>query len=298
MSWNKPKGWTNMTTHSGGRPVVVGTNGSPSSMLAVRYAADQAARRGAVLRVVTAILLPGQADPCAHAGVTLRQASGLAADFLPPERITTAAVLGMAAPVLLEEAAVADLVVVGNRGFGGVRGAVLGSVGVELAADAACPVVVVRGPAESHPGAPVVVGVAGEPCGAALAAAVHMAELLGVPLHVVHAWHVPLLPAAAHRPTSTAQSSYAGPDEAALLDALLAPLLADHPDVSVVMRARSGDPTKLLVEASENAQLVVLTGHGRGEVAGLLLGSTTQDLIHQARCPVMIVPPGVPAAQY
>jgi nucleotide-binding universal stress UspA family protein len=153
---------------------------------------------------------------------------------------------------------------------------------------------VVRG-VRAAPGAPVVVGVGGEQCEAALAAALHMAELLGVQLHVVHAWHVPLLATLAPSPLPAPELVYRGPDEAALLDAILAPLQARHPDVGVITRARAGGATQALVDASAEAGLVVLAGHGRGELSGLVLGSTSQDLIHSAGCPVMVVPPGVPA---
>ena len=58
------------------------------------------------------------------------------------------AVEGQPAAVLLEEAAGASLVVVGNRGLGGFASPLLGSVSQQVVHDASCPVVVVREPYE------------------------------------------------------------------------------------------------------------------------------------------------------
>jgi nucleotide-binding universal stress UspA family protein len=44
------------------------------------------------------------------------------------------------------------------------------------------------------------------------------------------------------------------------------------------------------VARAKNADLIVAGTHGRSGLAGLLLGSETQRLLHLARCPVLIVP--------
>ncbi|MFD1047233.1 universal stress protein, partial [Kibdelosporangium lantanae] len=46
-----------------------------------------------------------------------------------------------------------------------------------------------------------------------------------------------------------------------------------------------------LIDHAREAQLVVVGSRGRGAVAGLLLGSTSQQLLHHALCPVAVVRP-------
>jgi len=56
---------------------------------------------------------------------------------------------GQAADVLVAESQDADLLVVGSRGLGGFRGLLLGSVGLQCAHYAGCPVVIVPHPHDS-----------------------------------------------------------------------------------------------------------------------------------------------------
>lgn len=66
---------------------------------------------------------------------------------MPPEsgvRFVTKMVTGSPAGVLVKRSAQADLLVVGSRGLGGLKGMLLGSVGHHCAAHAHCPVVIVH----------------------------------------------------------------------------------------------------------------------------------------------------------
>ena len=72
-------------------------------------------------------------------------------------------------------------------------------------------------------------------------------------------------------------------------------LKASGVDVSLeVATAASGGPAHVIAEIArrDGADVIVMGTRGRGQVAGLLLGSVTQRLLHLAHCPVFAVPPG------
>ena len=71
-------------------------------------------------------------------------------------------------------------------------------------------------------------------------------------------------------------------------------LSADGIETSVEMREiMLGGPAHAIVEIAEgaNADLIVTGTRGHSAIAGLLLGSVTQRLLHIARCPVLVAPP-------
>ena len=157
------------------RPIVVGVDGSKAAERAVRWAAHEAQRRHVPVRVVQAV---GWAPPLHQytdrsfgpdpravlvgaAREELAAAAKVAAAAAPDVVVEQQVLDGFPVPRLIDEAATAQLVVVGDRGRGGVVGLLLGSVAATLAARGACPVVVVRG--IEPPEGPVVVGIDGSP---------------------------------------------------------------------------------------------------------------------------------------
>ncbi|OJY53950.1 universal stress protein [Pseudonocardia sp. 73-21] len=145
--------------------VVVGADGSPGSRVALEYAFDDAARRGARLRVVAAAQLPEYwataygltaPPPVAEIVEGVRAAVQATVDEVAAARpvaarrveVTVEARAGGAAEVLLDAADGADVLVLGHRGRGALRSAVLGSVGLHCALHAPCPVTIVRPPRE------------------------------------------------------------------------------------------------------------------------------------------------------
>ena len=69
----------------------------------------------------------------------------------------------------------------------------------------------------------------------------------------------------------------------------VAQLGADRP-ASVTVRVVSGTVAEEIVNASRDADLLVLGSRGVGGFARLLLGSVSSQAVHHARCPVVIVP--------
>ena len=131
--------------------VVVGVDGSPGSLEALRWAVDYAKASGASLTLLTSWHWPtsygvpvfvDEWDPRIDAKRLLGDA--LETVDLPPDRVETKVVDGFAGNVLVAASENADLLVVGCRGHGGLVGTLLGSVSAYCVHHAHCPVVVVR----------------------------------------------------------------------------------------------------------------------------------------------------------
>jgi nucleotide-binding universal stress UspA family protein len=73
-------------------------------------------------------------------------------------------------------------------------------------------------------------------------------------------------------------------------DQVLAELTGPHPE-SVTVKAVHGFPVEELVDASKDADMVVLGSRGVGGFTRMLLGSTSGQVVQHAHCPVLIVPP-------
>jgi len=141
-------------TDDGRRRIVVGVDGSAPSKAALAWAIGQAGLTGAVVEAVIAWESPAfagypdlmpdndwQEELAGHiVGDTVAEVAGSTGPVVIKNKIMK----GNAAEVLLAESSGADLLVVGNRGFGGLAGALLGSTGQHCVHHATCPVVVIR----------------------------------------------------------------------------------------------------------------------------------------------------------
>jgi nucleotide-binding universal stress UspA family protein len=285
-----------------GKHLVVGVDGSGSALRAVRWAADEAARRRAALRLVTVFawsedLAAGYPGLGMHyrdilldqSRRGLAKAEATARERQPELELSAELRTGYPIATLAEEAREAQLMVVGDRGLSRVGGLLLGSVGVAMASHAACPVVVVRGPEQLDASRPVVVGIDGTPVSEpALAFAFQAADDRSVPLVAVHTWWDTFLD-----PGLTTQL-FRDEDqvfESEVLSERLAGWSEKYPQVEVTRFVARDRPAHLLLEHSRDAQLVVVGSRGHGEFAGLVLGSVSNALIHRASCPVAIVRP-------
>jgi nucleotide-binding universal stress UspA family protein len=291
-----------MQIHQVRRPVVAGVDGSDAALAAVRWAAREAERQRLPLRLIQAFSWPnlrhlGEVDLGVDphevllglAREELAAAADAAAAVAPGIEIEQQVETGYPIPVLEAESRRAHLLVLGNRGLGGVGSLLIGSVAVALASHAACPIVVVRGPELGTPSEslPVVVGV--DSTGnseAAIAFAFDVADARRVPLIAVHTlWDLladPVVDLVTDWDATEAK-------ERELLGELLASYREKHPDVPVQRIVARDRPARQLLDQAQHAQLVVVGSRGRGAFSGLMLGSVSHALLHHAPCPVAVV---------
>ena len=143
---------------------------------------------------------------------------------------------------------------------------------------------------ELHPDGGVVVGDDGSQCAAAaVRAAAEEASMRGVPLHVVRAWSI----TTAVRPPDVPQGIVPSmPEfEAAVLAAereRVAELL-EGSTADVQVHAVHSSPAKVLIEAAETADLLVVGTRGRGGFKSLLLGSVAEQCLRHAPSSVLVV---------
>lgn len=129
----------------------------------------------------------------------------------------------------------------------------------------------------------VVVGVDGSQSSKhALRWAVRQAELTGAELVAVTAWHLPEMYGYVSRDYDV--------DAANILNRVLKGVLDPPPAVQVTPRVVEGRAASVLIEASKDADLLVLGTRGHGGFEGMLLGSVSQHCVHHAACPVVVVP--------
>jgi nucleotide-binding universal stress UspA family protein len=134
--------------------IVVGVDGSQSSLRALSWAARQAELTGATVEVITtwewptsfgwAVSYTDGWDPRSDAEKVLDQAVKPVRQAHPDIPIRSAVVEGHPAPVLVDASKGAELLVVGSRGHGEFAGMLLGSVSEHCVTNAHCPVLVHR----------------------------------------------------------------------------------------------------------------------------------------------------------
>lgn len=260
-----------------GKKVVVGIDGRPDCENAIRWGATEAAARGAELHLVHAFVwaefrVPlGASDVApglrAQADRIVAESVELARKFEPGVAVTGTRVDGFPAPVLLAESRTADLIVIGSRVTGRLLGLVVSSAGIELSAHAHCPVVVVRPGDDALVGSRVVIGYDGSPAAyAAVEFGLGYARRHDLPARIV---------------TVLAETD---DDDHDVLSGI-----RPHAHEAEIVEV-TGHPSELLLEWSADAQLLVVGSRGHGGFTGLLLGSVSQTMLHQAPCPVAVIP--------
>ncbi|GAA2009091.1 universal stress protein [Catenulispora subtropica] len=314
------------------RPVVVGIDDIEHSARAVAAGAREARLRGAPLWLahayhwippVVAGVMPGGDTPEGAvrdaATALLAQAVARTHAEFPDLDIHDYAMSGHPGPCLADLAQDAALLVVGGRGRGGFTGLLLGSTALSTVAHTRCPVLVVRGGPDTETGtetgteteidieteAPsdppattnrVLVGADVLPPATGpdvISFAFEEAALHASDLRAVHAWEDPgyLYPVAiGGYPSVTLDQLNAECQRR--LDALLDPWREKYPDTYVETQVLAGPPSKLLVDSTRTADLLVIGALRHPSGKGVHLGGLGHALLHHSQCPVVIVPEG------
>ncbi|MFJ5726686.1 universal stress protein [Streptomyces paradoxus] len=291
-------------------PVLVGFDGRPESVAAAGWAAREALMRGAPLRLVHAweqaprpYATPAGAAVQQHPHGSTRLLADMEALLIrrhPGLRIAAARVAGEPATALLTAAADAGMLVLGSRGLGRAAGFLLGSVGRSVVARAERPVVLVRADAtldaaSADHGASVrdvVVGVdLDQPDDSVLVFALEAAARRGAGLRVVHSWD----PAV----ENTSAAGLPGVDDPAAertmaarqpLAELLRPWQDKFPDLSVTEQTVVGQAASHLVDASRDAELLVVGRASRHAPIRPQIGPVTRAVLQHAVPPVAVIP--------
>ncbi|WP_433380706.1 universal stress protein [Streptosporangium sp. CA-115845] len=278
-------------------PVIVGVDGSDSSLHAVTWAAREATLRNAPLHLVHVTLRwaydvplvpqPAHWGPAAESASRrlLRHASERALADAPTVTVSTEIADGATAEAIIAAAETAQMIVVGSRGRGGFAGLLLGSVSRALADRSPCPVVVVGAPRTEH-GTEIAVGVTGRPGQERiLEFAFHEAMLRGLPLRMVHAWIHPAVRAPGDMQPLVFDLEGVGQEEARLLAESIGGWRERFPDVPIVEQVVHEHPARALIDASASAELVVVGAPG----SAWILGSTVHALLPHAHSPVAVI---------
>ncbi|MDP9887953.1 universal stress protein [Pseudarthrobacter enclensis] len=271
--------------------IVVGYDGSDEAAAAVRWAARHARATGSALNVVHCSLWPlltrhlGPVPGVSNSGLeqsarsVLEEGVAHAATEAEGLQIKSTLLHGLPAKLLVEISAGEKLLVVGSRGLGGFLGLLVGSVSLELAAAAACPVAVIR--QDLYPDGPVVAAVDAEGSPTVLEDACGLASALKAPLTVVHVRHLP--PGYSRRGPHEA-----GTEARKVLEAALNQARARAPGLRVDGRVLTNTSIpRAILEASKEARMVVVGSQGSG-VLKETIGSTAHAVLHHAQGPVLV----------
>ncbi|MFC9530764.1 universal stress protein [Streptomyces sp. NPDC056975] len=287
-------------------PLVVGVDGSESSMRAVDWAADEAVLRKVPLRLVYASLweryegaalaetLGTTSEQALEDNIldtAARRAQRRGADL----KVTTEVLPEDAVSALLNEGRNACALVLGSRGRSRVAELLLGSVCLEVAARANCPVIVLRGGHDNQAGngmlRRIALGVGEERQNSeALRFAFQEAQRRGAALDAVRAWRCPAHESVDHLLLAGEPARLHEERAVEILESALNQFAAEYPSVELRRRTAEGPARRVLLDASTRADLLIVGARRRQGHPGLQLGQVAHTALHHSRCPVVVVP--------
>lgn len=286
------------------RSIVAGVGGSAAAETVALWAAAEADRRHAELKLVYAtdptgaVFASGYTPPedfflslREMAQHRLEEVQAAVEKEFPDLPVTISMHSDSPVAVLLEHSRTAALLAVGaveatrtQRLFGA-------TTAISVAAHADCPVAVVHdGTARPDENAPIVVGIDGSADSeAATGLAFEEASLRRAPLIAVHGWNLYVSDAEYLRARQAIWDwDSVEEQERETLAERLAGWQEKYPDVHVQRVVARERAAELLLFQAKKAQLLLVGSRGHGGFAGRLLGSVGQKLIHRAQCPVIV----------
>ncbi|MEU3341180.1 universal stress protein [Streptomyces sp. NPDC006668] len=286
------------------QPVVtVGLDGSPESLAAARWAADEAEKRKLTLRLLHAwpLLAPeparmlGEVDQNYWAKRLVHTAQAELQTRHPGLTVVGSLVPEDAQEALLRAASDSEMLVLGSRGLEAVESYFMGDVSMPVVARAERPVVLVRaeptqeGPSPA-PASGVVVALKLRDSGEELLDfAFHTAAARNVSLLAVHGRSVPLharTPWGADHTVTEEMTKDAQKE----LSRALRPWHEKYPQVEVDYSIRLASPAKAVVQSAEGAALLVVGRRAHRHGVAPHLGPVAHAALHHGRCPVAVVP--------
>jgi len=281
--------------------IIVGVDESRSAADALRWAVREGEYRGWPLTAVMAWGYLDQRhadgehfDPDYGPDDAARTLLQLVNRAVPDEAISIErrVVCDLPARALLDQSTGADLLVVGARGFGGFHGLLVGSVSQRCAHHTTIPIAIVRSVDDPNNAVSnkIVVGIDGSKSSQkALAWAVEEALARRAQLTVVHAWWPAMFGAIEFAAPILGIETFDATAKRTV-DEALAECDVDGLAGPVATEIVEGGAARAILAGAADASLIVVGSHGRGAVAGMVLGSVSQQVIHHAACPVVVVP--------
>ncbi|GLX16635.1 universal stress protein [Streptomyces lavendulae] len=280
--------------------VTVGVDGSQSARIAALWAAKEAVRRDRPLHIVYGADTDGRALYLSAETIERVRANGrellddtakaVSAEY-PGLNVTTEFSRAGAVDSLHRAGGLHGTVVVGNRGLGGFNSLMLGSVGMDVAAAAMTPVIVVRGIDGAEETGTVLAAIRDEHDLLIARYAAREAELHKASLRLLHVWNV--LQSVGEVVTMLDGVDEIAGGHAEALRAVTDEVRGEFPDLEVQADAEKGiSVAGVLVEASRHADLLVMGGRRVPSALGMArnLGRATHSLLHHAHCPVLLIP--------
>jgi len=280
-------------------PIVIGTDGTTSSVAAENLGGWEAAMRRRPLRIVHALAwpwptfhMPDMPPPDDLEAISLyAQANTLVAKSVyrvqrahPAVTVRGEVLIGFPAPVLSTASQAAAMVVIGHRGSSRADRLLRGSVATQLTAHAACPVLVNRG--RPQPSGNVLLGFETGLGRAAVAIAFEEATLRGVGVDL------PSWPGSGKRAATHPTVGHPGMVAEAKQHPLVRAPSTRHRsflDMTARRRRECAGARQDLIDATTQAQLVVVSARSHG-TSSRLFPSITHAALNHADCPVLVVP--------